>query len=343
MGRLSFLRFFCDQWLAVPKLEKQDLTGQIILVVGANIGLGLEAAKHFASMGPGKLVLACRSIKKAEDAAKDIKKATGFDRTTAYAVDLSVFSSVNSFLDDFQKNEGRLDILMYNAGVAYPHYQSTVDGFEESLQVNDLSCALVCIGLLPLMLKTSADTVSASHRPRITVVSSGTHFWYKPHPEELSSPNYLLKLNDAEHCTPKVMADRYPITKLINILFARELAERAGVSKVVVDSVSPGWCYSALRRNVGVMQSIQMSIMDTLIGQSTEVGGRQIAWAALAHRNCEHTIHGRYAQYMEVVEESDWALSKEGFAVQRRLWDETIDVLKQVSPGFSLIVDQYLQ
>ena len=37
---------------------------------GANVGLGLEAAKHFASMGPGKLILACRSIKKAEDAAK---------------------------------------------------------------------------------------------------------------------------------------------------------------------------------------------------------------------------------------------------------------------------------
>ncbi|KZV61633.1 short-chain dehydrogenase [Peniophora sp. CONT] len=343
MAVFSTLRFLADQWRTVPKLEKQDLSGETVLVVGANIGLGLEAAKHFASMGPGKLILACRSLKKAEDAAKEIKKATGFDRTTAYAVDLSIFSSVNSFVDDFAKNEERLDVLLFNAGVAHTRYQSTKDGFEESIQVNDLSCALVCIGLLPLMLKTSEDTASASHRPRITVVSSGTHFWTKPLPEELSSPNYLLKLSDADHCTPKIMADRYQVSKLVQILFARELAERVGVSRVIVDSVSPGFCRSTLGRNMGILQSIQMKIMYAVLAQSTEVGGRQIAWAALAHRNCEHVIHGRYTQYMEAVEESDWALSEEGFAMQTRLWDETTNILKGVSPKFNQIVDQYLQ
>ena len=70
MGRVPFSRFVVEQWHAVPKLEKQDLSGQTVLVVGANIGLGLEAAKHLARMGPGKLVLACRSIEKAEDAGK---------------------------------------------------------------------------------------------------------------------------------------------------------------------------------------------------------------------------------------------------------------------------------
>ena len=70
MGRVPFSRFVVEQWHAVPELEKQDLSGQTVLVVGASIGLGLEAAKHLARMGPGKLVVACRSIKKAEDAAK---------------------------------------------------------------------------------------------------------------------------------------------------------------------------------------------------------------------------------------------------------------------------------
>ena len=117
MGRESFFRFLCNQWLTVPELEKQDLSGQTILIVGANTGLGLEAAKHLARMDPGKLIVACRSLKKGEDAAKgmfsasypipwlmsarlyriDIEKATGFGRTTGYAVDLSVFSSVNAF------------------------------------------------------------------------------------------------------------------------------------------------------------------------------------------------------------------------------------------------------
>ena len=62
----------------------------------------------------------------------DIKKTTGFDRTAAYAVELSVFTSVNNFIDDFEKNEERLDILMYNAGVALRQYRPTADGFEET-------------------------------------------------------------------------------------------------------------------------------------------------------------------------------------------------------------------
>ena len=41
MGRFSMLRFISDQWLTVPELEKQDLSGQTVLVVGANVGLGL--------------------------------------------------------------------------------------------------------------------------------------------------------------------------------------------------------------------------------------------------------------------------------------------------------------
>ena len=82
------------------------------------------------------------------------------------------------------------------------------------IQVNDMSCALLCVGLLPLMIKTSDATPSASPRPRITVVSSQTHLYTKPSSEELSSPNYLLKINDAEHCARSgVLEARYPLSK----------------------------------------------------------------------------------------------------------------------------------
>jgi hypothetical protein len=70
MGRLSMHLFYAQQWTPVPPLEPVDLAGQTVLVVGANAGLGLEAAKYFARMRPGKLALACRSVKKSEDAAK---------------------------------------------------------------------------------------------------------------------------------------------------------------------------------------------------------------------------------------------------------------------------------
>ena len=64
----------------------------------------------------------------------------------------------------------------------------------------------------------------------------------------------------------------------------------------------------------------QMAVMDAFLGNTTEQGGRRIAWAAIAHRNCDQIMHGKYTSYMEIVEESDWSLSPEGFAVQSRLW-----------------------
>jgi retinol dehydrogenase-12 len=70
--------FYAHQWSAVPPLQTVDLTGQTVLVVGANVGLGLEAAKHFARMKPGKLALACRSVNKGEDAAKGVLILTIF-------------------------------------------------------------------------------------------------------------------------------------------------------------------------------------------------------------------------------------------------------------------------
>ncbi|VDC03182.1 unnamed protein product [Peniophora sp. CBMAI 1063] len=325
-------------WVATPSLAS------LLNSVGANVGLGLEAAKHLARMEPGKLVLACRSIKKAEDAGKEIQKETGFSRLGAYAVDLSVFSSVNAFIEEFESKEERLDILIYNAAIATGQYRATGDGFEETIQVNDLSCALVCVGLLPLLLKTSEATASASHRPRITVVSSAVHYWTKPTPEQLSSPNYLLKINDAEHCKePGVMAVRYPVSKLLNVLFVRELAARVPHSKLIVNCLNPGYCYSALRRNMPFLASLRMSLMDFFIGNTTEQGGRRVAWTAVALRHCEERMHGAYTSYMEITEESDWAISEEGYATQKRLWNESVDVLAKVSPKFSQVIQTHLQ
>ena len=66
MGRLTFLGFIKDQRWKVAPVEHVDLTGKTVVVVGANVGLGFEAAKHFASMNPKRLVLGCRSQEKGQ-------------------------------------------------------------------------------------------------------------------------------------------------------------------------------------------------------------------------------------------------------------------------------------
>jgi hypothetical protein len=57
-------QFIRDQYLAPKSVLKANLTGKTVVIVGSNTGLGLEAAKHFASMNPGRLILACRNENK---------------------------------------------------------------------------------------------------------------------------------------------------------------------------------------------------------------------------------------------------------------------------------------
>lgn len=59
-----------NQKRPTPPVVKVDLTGKVVVVVGANTGLGFEAAKHFAEMNPARLILACRNAEKGEEAQK---------------------------------------------------------------------------------------------------------------------------------------------------------------------------------------------------------------------------------------------------------------------------------
>lgn len=63
MAKWSFRTFLKEQFTNGPPLHVK-LTGRTVLVVGANAGIGFEAALHFAKMDPGRLILACRNEEK---------------------------------------------------------------------------------------------------------------------------------------------------------------------------------------------------------------------------------------------------------------------------------------
>jgi retinol dehydrogenase-12 len=194
------------------------------------------------------------------------------------------------------------------------------------------------------VIKTSEMTASAPHRPRIIIVTSETHYWFKFTPEELASSSILEKLNDAEHCrsTP-TMSSRYYISKctyfyaynlsaeiitgcvaVINVLFTRELASRISHESAIVNCVNPGMCHSSLGRNIwktlGLFQAMTVGVWYNLTARATEAGGRQLVWAATGGRHREQQLHGRYISDMEVKEESDFAVSVEGYETQQKLW-----------------------
>jgi len=82
--------------------------------------------------------------------------------------------------------------------------------------------------------------------------------------------------------------------------------------------------------------------MGALIGRTTEQGSRQLVWAAVGGAGREFELRGAYVSKADVQEVSDYVLSDDGVVAQRRIWEESAEILSQVEPKFEGIVREIL-
>ncbi|KJA28436.1 hypothetical protein HYPSUDRAFT_33824 [Hypholoma sublateritium FD-334 SS-4] len=338
--KFTFSKFIKDQRTKVPPVATSDLTGRTVIVTGANSGLGFEAAKHVARMHPGKLILACRSREKGEKALAELKMETGCDTAELRLLDLADFASVKSFAIQFEKEKNRLDILLENAGVfPPPKTEFTKDGWEQSVQVNDLSPSLLALLLLPILLDT-ADKYGTI--PRLVVVTSELHYWAKFDKKLIDSPQPFRLLAHKDYLRGKTGSQRYPETKLLNVLFARALSDRLRQKSLIVNSVSPGFCISEFRRTFSGFQSVVNWLMEKTLARSTEEGSRQLVWAAVGGADKLDDLRGAYISLATVEESSDYVISQEGRQAQTKLWEALVEELIKIEPKIREIVQNYL-
>ncbi|KAF9050575.1 short-chain dehydrogenase [Panaeolus papilionaceus] len=339
--QLTIVAFLKEQLAKVPAAPHEDLSGKTVIVVGANTGIGFEAAKHFASMKPGKLILACRDQKRGDDALQKIKGEIGFNSMEVSLIDLKSFSSVSAFAERFEKSEQRLDILVANAGVSPSSLEVTSDGWEAAFQINNLSTNLLCLLLLPVMSRT-AQRFNVS--PRVVVVTSELHYWAKLAPNVLDAPNPIHIFGKGENITKEDIKNRYFDTKLLNVLFVRGLNQRLRDQSIIVNSVNPGFCVSSLRRELsGIQRFVADWLAVKLLARTAEEGSRQLVWAALGSPEDTESLRGAYISSMKVCESSDFAISEESRAVHDKIWDTMLRELASVNPKLTEIVSTHLK
>ena len=198
-----------------------DLAGRTVLITGGNSGIGRETAVGLARLG-ARTVITARDEQRGAEAVEDIRERSGNDDVHQLHLDLGSFASVHACADTFLERFDRLDVLINNAGATLSERQLSEDGLELQLQANHLSHVLLTHRLL--------DRLRASAPARVVVVSSAAH-----------RQGGDLDVDDLEaQGKPYIGLQQYARTKLMNLLFARELARRLTGSGVTVNAVHPG-------------------------------------------------------------------------------------------------------
>ena len=188
-----------------------SMKGKTVIITGANTGLGKEVALDLARR-QARVILACRSLEKGEQAVKEILSKVKDAVLVVKNLDLSSLASVRTFAGEILKEEGRLDVLINNAGVYMdPPTAKTQDGFEIHFGVNHLGHFLLTNLLLELLEKSSPS--------RIVVVSSSLAKRARIDFDNIYAEKVHSERQDH-------MKGPYAQSKLANLLFAHELSKR---------------------------------------------------------------------------------------------------------------------
>ncbi|MDQ1370402.1 MAG: retinol dehydrogenase 12 [Acidimicrobiaceae bacterium] len=197
------------------------MNGKVVVITGANSGIGKETAVALAAMG-ATTVLACRNLEKAAVAAEEVKERAATDDVSVVELDLADLISVRTAATTIQERWGSVDVLVNNAGGIWTRRQTTAQGFEQTFGVNHLA-HFYLTGLL-------LDTLVASAPARIVNVSSAAH--------RLAVRG--MRWDDLQHQRRYSSMAVYAETKLANLLFTRGLARRLDPSVVTANAVHPG-------------------------------------------------------------------------------------------------------
>jgi NAD(P)-dependent dehydrogenase (short-subunit alcohol dehydrogenase family) len=267
---------------------------KVVVVTGATSGIGEVAADRLAQKG-ARIVFVARDRERGEAARKHFRAIAGQSDHTVHYADLTKLADQKRVAKEIADSEPQIDVLINNAGAMFGSRQVTEDGLEKTFALNHMSYFTVTNILL--------DRLKATPGARIVSTASGAHVGNKLNFDDLQSEKSY---------SPFAVYGR---SKLMNILFTRELAKRLAGTGVTANCLHPGFVGTRFGDESGGLMSWVIKLGKNF-ALTPEQGAETIIYLASSD-----DVAGKSGGYYEKKQLTAPSRAAQSDADAKRLWD----------------------
>lgn len=272
------------------------MEGLTVVITGGNDGIGLETSRVLARKG-ARLILVGRNAQRVTQATGYIRQTTGNKQVEYVLADLSRQRDIRQAASEIIKRTNQIDVLINNAGGTFGDFHLSEDGLEMTFATNHLAYFLLT-GLL-------LDPIMRSDYARIINVASDSHFRGRIDFESFrSNRNYFVM-------------KAYAQSKLANVLFTFELADRLKNTHVTVNCLHPGTIQTGIARKAGLKWYIALAwkIFSSFVSVSLEKGAETSVYLATSEE-----VKGITGKYFSRCRQQQAAPLAYDVALRKKLW-----------------------
>lgn len=278
-----------------------DMSGKVVVITGSTSGLGLEAAREITTMG-ATVVIHGRNSEKIESAIVSINNSFPQAKLDKFCCDLSILAETKVFADYLIGRYEQINVLINNAAVSMQNPSISCEYLDKAFVTNHLSHFYLTNRLLKTLVSSKA---------RIINVTSCDHFSATFDQNDLQCLN-LYGFNRA-----------YSKTKLYNVMFTYELAQRLANTGATCNCIHPGRIRTGIGRNDTNLFRIAKDVLDYFDSISLEEGASGIV--SLATSPELEGITGKYYDKTRVASSSTGSYNEQDW---KKLWQMSENLCK---------------
>lgn len=285
-----------------PKICTADFHHRLVVITGATSGIGYAAARKYASHG-ADLLLINRNEQKSEEVCDALRKE--FQTNCTYLLaDFSRLSDVHAAAKRLAALDGKIDVLIHNAGLYLTKKTRTEDNLEAVFQTNYLSTFILNYSLLEKLKVQTSGRILFVNSEAYRFAVAGLHL------DDLSWNRH-----------PYSGLKSYGAAKLAQLLSMIQLTEIYQGTGITVNAMHPGNIKTNSGQNNGWLYKKLKSILVDRSARPMDVAAEALYYLG-ASPELEH-ISGKFFNLTTVEEPAPPALDR---SAAETLWKISMDL-----------------